>query len=493
MRGHAHGIDELQAKPVLDASPNAIAAVDGRGRILYANPQVLATFGWTPEELMGEPLERLVPTRLAEHHVGLRDAYLRDPAARPMGVGLVLTGLRRDGVEFPAEIGLVPVMSDRGPIVIATVVDITNAIELRKSLSLATSALRRRADTLEDRGREMSLLAHLGELLELCESLEDAYGVIASAAESLFPWDAGALYAIDPSRAAAEAVAEWGQPAPVRRVFGLADCWALRRNRLHVALADGTEPVCSHVEEPIVTGVLCQPLTAQADTFGLLHLQARQRVGARARGALLADRERLVATLGERLSLSLSNIRLRASLREQSLRDPLTGLFNRRYLEETLTREARRAVREGYPLSVLMADLDHFKDLNDAFGHAAGDAVLREIGRIIAELVRGEDVACRFGGEEFVVVLPKATLDNARRRADGLREQIKARQIGDSARIYPPITVSIGVAAFPSDGASVEQLILAVDSALYRAKAEGRDRVAVAGDADARGFEVATR
>ena len=465
-------------------------AVDIRGRIVYANPQVTATFGWSPEALEGEPIERLVPERLAERHVGHRKAYLRNPAARPMGGGLELVGLRQDGTQFPIEVSLAPLSSQRTPLVIATAVDITARTSLQEELALAHAELQRHADDLEQTSRELSLLARLGELLESCESLEEAYAVISSVAEPLFPDDAGALYVLDPSHAVAEAVAVWGNPPPLRRAFGPSDCWAMRRSRLHVVHDEDPELQCSHVEETNPVAALCEPLTAQAETFGLLHLQVRRRVGTKARAALLADRERLIQALGEQISLTLANIRLRATLREQSLRDPLTGLFNRRYLGESLERELRRGAREEYPLSLMILDLDHFKDLNDAFGHVAGDTVLREVGRILAELVRGDDIACRYGGEEFVVVLPKASLDDAHRRADALRDRVKHAQLDQPARLHPPVTVSIGVAAYPIHGASVDELILAADSALYRAKAEGRDRVVVAGDSNARAIEV---
>jgi diguanylate cyclase (GGDEF)-like protein len=247
---------------------------------------------------------------------------------------------------------------------------------------------------------------------------------------------------------------------------------------------------CPHAEDPIAAGLLCAPLAAQTETLGLLHVQVRRRAAGKARAALLADRERLVKTLAEQVALALANIRLRATLREQSSRDPLTGLFNRRYMEESLDREIRRAAREGYGLGILMADLDKFKELNDAFGHAAGDDALRRIGRFLAAAVRGEDVACRFGGEEFVVILPKASLDDTRSRAEALREGIKVPVLDEATHLYPSVTMSVGVAAYPEHGSSVEQLILAADSAMYLAKAEGRDRVVVASGSDGRPIEV---
>jgi diguanylate cyclase (GGDEF)-like protein/PAS domain S-box-containing protein len=480
----------LTAELVLDASPNAVIAVDGRGRIVYASPRVADVFGWSPGDLRGEPVERLVPSRMAAGHDAKRAAYQRHPTPRPMGSALELVGRRRDGTEFPVEISLAPVQSRRRPLVVATIVDITARTNLQEQLERVHAELRRHAQELEQGGREMSLLAHVGELLESCQSLDEAYGVIAGVAETLFAGDAGAVYALSSSGTAAEAVAAWGSPPPQRTVFHPTDCWALRRGRLHVVQDGDPELKCPHVEEPIAGGLLCEPLVAQTETLGLLHLQVRRRAVGKARAAMLADRARLVETLGKQLALALANIRLRGTLREQSARDSLTGLFNRRYMEESLDREIRRAAREGYGVGVLMADLDHFKELNDAFGHTAGDEALRRIGRFLAAAVRGEDIACRFGGEEFVVILPKASAGDSRRRAEAMREGIKALQADEPTPLYPTSTMSVGVAAYPEHGTSVGQLILAADSAMYRAKAAGRDRVVVAGGSEGRPIKV---
>ncbi len=480
----------LSAEPVLDASPNVVIAVDGRGRIVYASLKVQEAFGWSPEELRGEPIERLVPSRLAERHAAHRAGYRLHSTPRPMGSGLELIACRRDGTEFPVEISLAPVRSRRGPLVFATVVDITARTNLQEQLEHAHEELRRHADELEQSGREMSLLAQMGELLESCQSLDEAYTVIARVAEPLFAGDAGAVYALASSGSVAEAVAAWGSPPPMRTVFPPTDCWALRRSRLHVVHDGAPELKCPHVEEQISGGLLCVPLSAQTETLGLLHVQVRRRAAGRARAALLADRERLVKTLGEQVALALANIRLRETLREQSSRDPLTGLFNRRYMEESLDRELRRAAREGYGLGILMADLDKFKELNDAFGHAAGDDALRRTGRFLAAAVRGEDIACRFGGEEFVVILPKASLNDTRSRAEALREGIKVHELGEATRLYPSVTMSVGVAAYPDHGTSAADLIVAADSAMYLAKAQGRDRVVVAGGSEGRPIEV---
>jgi diguanylate cyclase (GGDEF)-like protein len=204
-------------------------------------------------------------------------------------------------------------------------------------------------------------------------------------------------------------------------------------------------------------------------------LQVRQPRGAE----LLIERQRIAQTLGEHLSLALANFRLREVMRQQSSRDPLTDLYNRRFMEESLYRELRRSARETGGIGVLMLDLDRFKALNDTYGHATGDVALRTIADFLKGAIRAEDIACRYGGEEFVVILPKASLADAVQRAEALR--VGLRSIGDEPAVHvPTITISIGVAAFPDHGSTGDELLAAADRALYRAKAQGRDRVAVA-------------
>lgn len=169
-----------------------------------------------------------------------------------------------------------------------------------------------------------------------------------------------------------------------------------------------------------------------------------------------------------------------ARLRELSIHDPLTGLFNRRYLEETLLREMRRAEREDAPLSIIMMDIDHFKRFNDTLGHAAGDALLQDLGALLSRTVRAADVACRYGGEEFVLVLPDASLEVATARAELVRDAVKSLHVVLDAVALGTVTVSLGVAVFPDHGCDGESVLRSADSAMYRAKDQGRDQVVIA-------------
>ncbi len=465
---------------VLDASADAIVAVNVTGQIVFANRAVKRVFGWSPRELVGLSVEQLVPVPLGERHVEARRKFRATPGNRPMGIGLDLTARHRNGREFPVEVGLTTVETADGPLVFATVVDISARKALVSQLQQTSEELRQHVVDLEGQRLEMALVSRLEARLDGCGTLDEAHRVLAEDVPPVFEGDAGALYRPESLGGCLEAIVAWGDPAPLTRAFAQHDCLGVSRGRTHVvADADG-EGRCSHVTESVGAGLLCVPLMAQGEILGLLHIQVRRTVRGVRATARVAARRRLAEMLAEHAALALVNIGLRATLREQSIRDELTGLFNRRYMEETLERELRRARREGGSVGLIMCDLDHFKTYNDTRGHAAGDAILRTVGGFLNGAVRGEDVVCRFGGEEFVIILPKAGLEDTRRRTDGLRQQLAGLDMSSSGSELPAVTLSFGVAAFPEHGVGPDQLLRAADEALYRAKAAGRDRVVVA-------------
>ena len=186
--------------------------------------------------------------------------------------------------------------------------------------------------------------------------------------------------------------------------------------------------------------------------------------------------------MADSVALAVANLNLRETLRQQSIRDPLTDLFNRRYMEESLERELRREGRSQKPVGIVMLDIDHFKRVNDTYGHDAGDAVLRQLGHFLKEHTRGGDIACRYGGEEFILILPEASLEQTHACAEKYRQDFKVLPLLHNGRLIDPITLSFGVAAYPEHGATREAVLRAADAALYSAKHEGRDRVVVAGN-----------
>jgi diguanylate cyclase (GGDEF)-like protein len=188
----------------------------------------------------------------------------------------------------------------------------------------------------------------------------------------------------------------------------------------------------------------------------------------------------LAVSVAEHAALSIANLKLREKLRYQSIRDPLTGLFNRRFLDESLERELARAIRKNRSLGVIMLDVDRFKKFNDIFGHDAGDTVLKELGARLAKFIRVGDLACRYGGEEFTLILPESSLEDTRRRAEELRISFEQLSLKHRDIVLGKVTLSLGVAALPEHGTTAVQLLAAADGALFTAKNEGRDRVTVA-------------
>ena len=219
-------------------------------------------------------------------------------------------------------------------------------------------------------------------------------------------------------------------------------------------------------------------MMAQGETLGMLYLQAKPSAEGVA-APFSESKQQLATAVAEQIALALSNLKLRETLRQQSVRDPLTGLFNRRFLEEVLDRELARLERKNLPLSLIMIDVDNFKSFNDTFGHEAGDAVLRDLGGVLQRHVRGSDIACRYGGEEFTIVLPEASVEIGRQRAEMLREAARELRLVHDGKSLGAITLSLGVACFPGHGRRREHLLQVADAALYEAKNGGRNRVVV--------------
>ncbi len=351
------------------------------------------------------------------------------------------------------------------------------------ALQVANEQLQAGLAELESRGRELALLSELGDLLQGCQQMEEAHRVVAQSVGKLFPAEAGALGVLNLSRNHIEVVGVWGGSYQGEKVFPPDNCWALRRGRLHRVEDPASAQNCPHIPSDLVRGYLCVPLVAQGEALGILHLQGnpelpRQPAALRAQAA--EYKQRLASTVGEQIAMALANLRLRDTLRQQSIRDPLTGLFNRRYLEESLDRELLRAARSRKTLAVLMLDLDHFKRFNDTFGHEAGDTLLRSLGELLCKRIRGEDIACRFGGEEFTLILPEASLAAAAKRAEDIREAMRGLELRFRGQPLGRVTVSLGLAVYPEHGETAEELLRAADAALYQAKSAGRDRVVTA-------------
>ncbi len=322
------------------------------------------------------------------------------------------------------------------------------------------------------RTKEMSLLQNMSGLLNACTTVDEAGKIFMQLLPQLLPELRGAISVKKSNRNRFSVLASWGGEWPGAEDFKTNECWALRKKHHHTSQEQETNVICEHLNETLKGEAMCVPLLAQGETFGALHLISNT--------SHVSDNEfKIAVSAAEQIGLALANLHLRNDLRQQAIRDPLTGIYNRRYMMETLQQEFSRAKRLHSTIGLLMIDLDHFKRFNDTFGHDIGDLVLKRVARVLRKNSRAEDTVCRFGGEEFCLVCPDMSLENAQYLAEKFRKRIRNLDIRVNHKPIDAVTLSIGVALFPHHAHDAELLLKSADEALYRAKAEGRDRVVV--------------
>lgn len=363
------------------------------------------------------------------------------------------------------------------PTLVGIVRDVTEEHVAQEQLRDTNRQLLLSLTSLEHHAADLTRLNEFNESLrssvtvsEVCEVLEHCMTRLRLGVSGTFSVPAPAGGA-DLLRACT-----WGRPSRVRPVFPASACWAIRRGLRYVVESSGDRPPCRHFEAAPEHGYLCHPLQVLGETLGLLTIEFPAT-------ASEVDRTRinhLASMVAESLKLALSNIHLRETLHERATRDPLTGLLNRRYLDETLPRELHRAQREQRALTIAMLDLDHFKIFNDTWGHEAGDAVLEEVAAVIRAQLRASDLACRFGGEEIVIVMLGAEVDEARERIGEIAQSVRKTRVHLQSITLPPITFSAGIAQAFVHGSTAVDLLRAADRALYAAKDAGRDCIVVA-------------
>jgi diguanylate cyclase (GGDEF)-like protein len=332
---------------------------------------------------------------------------------------------------------------------------------------------------LEQFRREQLTLRKLSSFLKSALTTEETLAAVKCYGPQLWPGSTGSVYLLHSTSEYLDRTTSWGEVAHTSQALGWQDCWALRNLRPHCIHETGGEILSQHLAQtPATLPSFCVPLVAQGQLMGLFHLQRVKNSVNTTQNPLSADPSLALAlAVAEDLSLAHANMKLRESLREQSMRDSLTGLFNRRFVDDFLVRELARAERKTRQLSMIALDIDHFKRINDSFGHGAGDTVLQKVGTILQAHVRDSDVASRIGGEEFLLLLAESPLPLATKRAEDIRNAISVMTLKYEDRELGPITASFGAAAYPEHGRTPEALKRAADKALYDAKHAGRNTV----------------
>lgn len=466
-------------RAVVEETDDLITQVDPEGRFTYVNHATERIYGISPAECIGRSAFEFV------HH----DDRVRTEMAFMTWEQQGLTSttfenrlVNHSGAVYHILWSIKLHYDQASKVTTVTSIgrDISELKRVEEELRQANSSLTAWVGELEQRTHEITVLSELSEVLQICTSVEEAYAVIVRFARRLFPGDSGMMGVRRGTQSVIEPVVVWGDLPMHTHEFLAEECWALRLGRVHVVDDPHRDIVCAHVQPGLTTRSICVPLIAQGETLGVLHLQIAPPMIEREAGLnqrAYEARQRLAVALAKQVALALANVRLRVTLRQQSIRDPLTGLFNRRYMDEMLERELRRATRSEYSVGIIMLDIDRFKQFNDTYGHDGGDALLRAVGGFLQTGTRSEDIVCRYGGEEFMLILPATSPEDIHRRAEQIRGGMKRMQVQHNGHMLGNITVSLGVALFPLHGVTGAEVIKAADSALYRAKTEGRDQV----------------
>ena len=326
---------------------------------------------------------------------------------------------------------------------------------------------------LERQARESELLTAARDELQLCVSSHQAQQSSVRYFAQLLPGTTGGICLINNSRQTVEVGATWNRLNTLFDGFALDACCGLRSGRMRWRKSGQSEVHCTHFSGTPPENYLCLPLAAHGETLGIVYVECASTGIAAMVDANLGALQQLV----ELASIGIAGLNLRSKLELQSIRDSLTNLFNRHFMEIALDREVRRAMRHRNPLALLMLDIDHFKEFNDTYGHEAGDVVLREVAETMRQAIRSEDIVCRYGGEEFVVLLPEVTTEDALARAESIRHLVSEIRVHFRGEALRDVTISIGVGMYPSNADSSEQLLRVADRALYEAKHQGRNRV----------------
>jgi diguanylate cyclase (GGDEF)-like protein/PAS domain S-box-containing protein len=469
---------EHKFRTIFDKASDGMFLVDLETRkFLMCNAMCLQMLGYAQEEFLNLEISAIHPMDDLPFIFEQIGKFMKGEE----GVRHDVRFRRKDGSFFFSDLSPSLVTLAGRKFILIVYKDITERKKTEEEKRQVTEKLTILVKKLEDRNYQNIIMGEMREMLQACSTMEEAAPIISGLMEKLFPNSEGALFMMSPSRSDLESVARWGDfPKDVDdNVFAPDACWALRRGRTYLVENVSVGALCPHLKHPPSTAYVCLPLIAKSDVLGLLHLRCRQSTQIKSEQNIIFDLKDMAVILSEYLSLSIANIQLNERLARQSVRDSLTGLFNRRFMIESLDREIKRAERNQTQVGIIMADLDHFKQFNDKYGHAAGDKVLTQMGGFFKAGLRGSDVACRYGGEEFVFILPESSAENTLKRADQMREEVKNLEVHYDGELLASITLSMGISTYPDQGSNAEDLLKVADAALYRAKQEGRDRVII--------------
>jgi diguanylate cyclase (GGDEF)-like protein/PAS domain S-box-containing protein len=465
-----NAIAAINFKTLAEDAPVSLWLTDTHGKVIFTSNQYKNFIGRDKVEKMGGDawFNALHPDDRDYCLTVFEDAFV---TYKPFSMEYRLK--RRDGkYRYFIDRGI-PYINDQGKFsgFVGSSTDITEQ-------KLSEDKLLKSHNELTQYNYEMNLINQLNSYLQVCRSTEETYPIVSYYSEQIFPDCAGALYLFNDQKTLVESKTSWGslelKSTPI--IFP-DDCWSLRQGKEHVILHNDERLRCKHVDEG-VKNYICEPIIAQGEMLGMLHIEFKPSDESTEdeKDHYINSRKRLIKITADNLALSLVSLKLREALQSQSIRDPLTHLFNRRHMEESLEREIHRCARAKSGLGIIMSDADHFKSINDKFGHDIGDFVLIEYAKLLKKSVRNSDIVCRYGGKEFII-MPDANKDAVFARAEKMCAQIREMKLIHEGMPLPELTASFGVSY--ADGVEVDrsELIRAADLALYKAKDGGKNQV----------------
>jgi diguanylate cyclase (GGDEF)-like protein/PAS domain S-box-containing protein len=463
-------ISENNLRNIIENAPIGMAFLSLEGKYLDANRVLIELLGYPKEELKNLSFQLLTHPEDLETSLDTFNKLIKGETST---ITLEKRYIHKNGSVISAIASGTLLLNpyDNSKIYLTQIVDISDRVaNEHKILDLNNKTISTLNElTLLEKNEK--LVNKLNGMLQLCVTMKETYPRINLIAQELFTGFNGALSVLNKSNNNLETVIQWGKEKILRDGFSPEDCFSIREGSITIVDDPNKWLACPHYLNSPIGGYMVLPLFVQNELLGVIHLSAQAKI------SIPKHLQDTALTFSNMVKIALSNIKLRESLRELSLRDSLTGLYNRRYINENLPHELAQVIREKNVLIVIMLDLDNFKNFNDSYGHEAGDEVLKLMGQVINQHIRLSDTACRFGGEEFLITMHGTNLDDCIVHLKELQKIIKNKSVFFNNQILPTVTLSIGVAMAPIHGTTMDDVIQAADQALYIAKKSGKDRI----------------
>ncbi|MBN3876825.1 MULTISPECIES: diguanylate cyclase [unclassified Nostoc] len=452
----------------LDQGPFAAYIKDEQSRVLYYNQELQSRFSVDPQEWLGKTDSEFLPDPEEAQRVMENDRVVLK-TLRPLKL--------IEEVKIPGDNQPCYWLSFKFPFsdyatgayrIGGISIDITESIEAQRSLSDLNRQLEEKTLELEAKKRELIYLSDMTDMLYSCESKDEVYQVVALTCSKLFPNMSGCVCIISNSKNYVQINSIWGGERSSKEIFSLSDCWALRRGKLNIFSPENSGLMCGHLIQPVSGTHLCVPLFGQGEVVGILHIYALEEIS--------PEDQQTTEIIARTLGIALNNLSIKQRLTHDSLRDGMTQLFNQSYMQSITEQRLAEAERSGQPLSIIFLDIDNFKSYNSRYGHVTANIVLQGLAKLLLKSIRSFDIACRWGGEEFVIVMPNMTLETLRKRVEQLRLDVEQMQLRDGDQILQSITASFGIAV-SEPGITVKDFLNRANQAMLEAKRTGKNRV----------------